>query len=94
MEKKVKIDQELVTRIERCHYEYNALLNVEKAYLDDHMLDQEDSALTSKVFEKFHSRTVAALKEYEEAKTEMVKEYGLESVVWNLDFATGEVTVG
>ena len=93
MTRKIEIDQEICTKVERAHYEYNALMNVEKAYLDDHMLDPDGSAIESPIFKLYHEKSIAALKEYEEAKSCIVKKYDLNRVNWQLDFETAEITV-
>lgn len=93
MARKIEIDQETRTKVERAHYEYNALLNVEKAYIDDHMLDPDGSAIDNPIFNSYHEKTIAALKAYEDEKSEMMKRYELESVTWQLDFSTGEITI-
>lgn len=93
MARTIKIDKDICTKVERAHYEYNALMNVEKAYLDDHMLDPDGSAIESPIFKMYHEKAIEALKAYEEAKLEMTREYGIENVGWHLDFATSEVSV-
>ena len=92
--KAVSIDKEACAKLERLHYEYNSYLEVEKGYLDGHMLDESGDAIGSPVYAAYHEKTVAALKAYEEAKADLVEKYGLGSASWNLDFKTGEVTVG
>ena len=93
MEKTIQIDQETCDRLERLHYEYNALANVETAYLDAHRLDPDGSALASEAYREYHAQTVAAFAAYERAKAELAREHGLSNVNWQLDFATGEVHV-
>ena len=93
-EKKLKIDQEYVDLLERLHYEYNAYNNVEKSYIEDHRLDPDGSAIDCPIYDAYHAKTVASLKAYDEAKNKVVVKYNLANVNWQLDFKTGEITIG
>lgn len=90
---KIIIDEDLRNKIERCHYEYTALVNVEKTYLDSHMLDDDTTALDGVVFKAYHEKLVQALKDYEEAKSEMTEKHGIGNASWSLDFKTCEVEI-
>ena len=93
MEKKIIVDKELSEKLERLHYEYNALVSIETAYLDSHALDADGKALSNPVFNAYHERTVEAFAKYEKEKTELIDKYDLASCKWNLDFSTRELTV-
>lgn len=93
MEKKITVDKEISERLERLHYEYNALVSIETAYLDSHALDPNGKALSNPVFEDYHKRTVEAFAKYEQEKTKLIDKYDLAGSKWNLDFSTRELTV-
>lgn len=90
-EKNVKIDKGLCDEIEKLHYEYKALEQVVTAYFDQHMLDPDDSAVSSPIFLNFQSQLMVKYAEYERKKAEMVEQYGLGNRNWNLNFQKCEV---
>jgi len=92
-QKKIQVDKETVERLERLHYEYNVLVGIETSYLDNHMLDANGDAIESPIYKRYHEKTLAAFKAYEEAKDELIKKFNLEDKTWNLEFKTGEVTI-
>lgn len=94
MSKVIQIDVADSERIERAQYEYMSYVNVEKSYLDDHMLDPDGNAINSPIFREYHKMTIEALVVYETAKNDMVEKYGIGTAEWQLDFASKEVTIG
>lgn len=90
---KIVIDEELCTKLEKLHYEYNSYAQIEKSYIDDHRLDPDGSAIDAPIYVAYHKKTLAAFQAYEEAKDELMRKYDLLNVNWQLNFKTKEIEI-
>jgi arylsulfatase A-like enzyme len=84
----VRVDDEIVRKIEALQTETRARQDLIAFMLDN------GASITGDQFSQYHSEYIAYHQEYEKAKQELQDKYIPEnSKRWNLDFATGEVTI-
>lgn len=90
----VKVTEAERDNLERLHYEVNADAEIIRAYLDDHRLDPDATALDGTAFKAYKAEHAEKYREYQKAKDALADKYGFKDENWSLDFAECEVTVG
>lgn len=89
MNTEIIVRKELVEKIEALQYEVESRKDILS-----HMIANGMNT-TSDKFVKYHDEYQAFFMNYNKAKQEMMKEYGVpNNVNWNLDFATRILTIG
>lgn len=89
----IEVNPKTVSLLQRLNYDVTSRRDTICYLLDQHKLDQDDTLLTSKVFQSYQSQLSSLDAEYQLAKDEMIRTYVDESIIpkitnWNLDFGT------
>lgn len=93
---KCKIEEQVVTAIERLSYEYYTLQDNVAFLIDKHKDDPE--FLSSEIFKKYQDDEINAKEKFEIAKSELEKALVPDTlknhkISWNLDFPTRVFTI-
>lgn len=94
----INVNEETVSLLQRLSYDVSSRRDTICFLLDQHKMDEDDTLLTSKVFNTYQSQLSSLSAEYELAKDEMIRTYVDESIIpnitnWNLDFSTGILNI-
>lgn len=94
----INVNEETVSLLQRLNYDVSSRRDTICFLLDQHKMDEDDTLLTSKVFNTYQSQLSSLSAEYELAKDEMIRTYVDESIIpnitnWNLDFSTGILNI-
>ena len=88
------LDQEVIDKLQRLHYDYENYKDVIATCLDAHAKDADASFLDGPIFKEYERRMSEAFTAYSVAKGEIEKQYQCENTRWNIDFQTRELTIG
>lgn len=86
------LDEETVTKLKRAHYDYENYKDIIASCLDLHKLDDDDSFISSAIFQGYQNKMREAFAAYNELKGDLERKHNLQNKSWNLDFSTGELT--
>lgn len=90
----INVNDDTVSLLQRLNYDVSSRRDTICFLLDQHKMDEDDTLLTSKVFQSYQSQLSSLSAEYELAKDEMIRTYVDADIIpkitnWNLDFNTG-----